>query len=183
MRVRTVEAPPYGAKRPRGATGLLRRWPARVVLSLRLTASAGASPLSAYAGECAVCASAPASPKVRAPPRSPSSLYPRADRPRSSGREPPRKKRHRGRAREPRKGRERNNLFKIYLEEKRERFFFKKTKRYKELRGKKERCRGGLVFTRLDVVDTVMLRARAKRACSEKGSKKIVRPASSAPIL
>lgn len=37
--------------------------------------------------------------------------------------------------------------------------------------------------TRLDVVDTVMLKARA-RACSERGTKRIVDlPASSAPML
>lgn len=61
------------------------------------------SSLRLRAAECAVCASAPASPKVRAPPRNPSSLYPRADRPRSFRPGPSRKKRHRGRAREPRK--------------------------------------------------------------------------------
>lgn len=37
--------------------------------------------------------------------------------------------------------------------------------------------------TRLDVIDTVMLKARA-RACSERGSKRIANlPASSAPML
>lgn len=149
-----------------------------------------------------MCASAPASPKVRAPPRSPSSLYPRADRPRSSGREPPRKKRHRGRAREPRKGREGTICFK-YISKRNQKqgnvlfsfafvFFFSPKKKKKKKKNGNSRKEGKKVsgedfFSRgSDVVDTVMLRARAGASLSERGSSRrivVLRPASSAPIL
>lgn len=80
------------------------------------------SSLRLRGAECAVCASAPASPKVRAPPRSPSSLYPRADRPRSFRPGAPTQKEAPGpRARAARKGtREKEPIcLKVYLEKKR----------------------------------------------------------------
>lgn len=88
-------------QRPRGAAGLPPLLSgARVSLPSAYSIRRSFSSLRLRGASVPVCASAPASPQVRAPPRSPSSLYPRADRPRSSAGAP--RKRRSGAAREPR---------------------------------------------------------------------------------
>lgn len=130
----------------RGPTGLLRRWPARVRLSLRLTASAGASPLSAYAGASVPCA--PVRPQARkfALRHAAQALSTRAliGHVRQAG-SPERKKRHRGRAREPRKRTREGTICLKYIRKKRKKrkffFFFYKTER--KFSRRKQRCQRG----------------------------------------
>lgn len=99
---------------------------------------------------------------------------------------PERKKRHRGRAREPRKRTREGTICFKYISKKEGKescfFFFHQTERNSRDGRKGAGGRGGLLNAARDVVDTVMLKARA-RACSARESKRIILPASSAPML
>lgn len=87
-------------QRPRGAAGLPPLLSgARVSLPSAYSIRRSFSSLRLRGASVPVCASAPASPQVRAPPRSPSSLYPRADRSATFVSRGPTQKTQRGRAR------------------------------------------------------------------------------------